>query len=369
MKGRPWYKRYPADILHGTMTLTIEEKGGYTVALDLMYDQGGPIPDDIKWLARMCGCSQQQWRAVRGRLIEKGKLSLTPDGRLSNGRAIYEMQRGAAEADSLRAAGRRGGQKTQRKQAENRAKPAHEASYASRFDPPSETPSEKSPTSGDINHLAEKGLDVVAPDAPTNDCDNATEKAQETSRFVGENIVGFSDEIARKQRVNEKRAASRLRDSDSQSLVPPESGTNNLGSPTGSTLLRNGDAAAPPSAVAPTDDVQTRLWNEGKAIVRHLTGKLDGQARSQVGAFLRDAKGDCSVVLDVLHAAEREGPHLPIPWIVAGIQSRLQPEPTYRMPANQIAEARGLNTKEARDEFARRLTVDHSAFGRDSHVR
>lgn len=136
-----------------------------------------------------------------------------------------------------------------------------------------------------------------------------------------------------------------------------------------STLLRNGDAAAPPPAIAPSDDVKTILWTEGKAIVRHLTGKLDGQARAQVGAFLRDAKGDCSVVLDVLQAAEREGPHLPIPWIVAGIQARLRPEPTYRMPANQIAEARGLHSKEARDEFARRLTVDHSAFGRDSHVR
>lgn len=109
MKGRPWYKRYPADILHGTMALNVAEKGAYNVALDLMYDRGGPIPDDPRWLARQCGCSMQQWRSLRDALIAHGKLTVTPDGCLSNGRAIEEISKNETESDVLRLSGQKGG--------------------------------------------------------------------------------------------------------------------------------------------------------------------------------------------------------------------------------------------------------------------
>lgn len=127
-------------------------------------------------------------------------------------------------------------------------------------------------------------------------------------------------------------------------------------------LLRNGDAEVRAVVATPDVDVKTLLWDEGKAIVRNLTGKLDGEARKQVGAFLRSAGGDCTIVLDVLRAAAREGPHLPVPWVVAGIQARLRPEPTYRMPANQIADAYGLHDKAHREKFAAGLTRDYSGF-------
>lgn len=121
MKGRPWYKRYPADILHGTMALNVAEKGAYNVVLDLIYDRGGPIPDDPKWLARQCGCSIQQWRTLRGGLIDHGKLTVTADGRLVNERATLEIARNEAEAEALREAGRAGGRarKSPDKSAEN----------------------------------------------------------------------------------------------------------------------------------------------------------------------------------------------------------------------------------------------------------
>lgn len=109
MKGRPWYKRYPADILHGTMALNVAEKGAYNVVLDLMYDRGGPIPDDPKWLARQCGCSSQQWRTLRDALIAHGKLFVTPDRSLSNQRAAVEIAKNQDEAVALSHAGRKGG--------------------------------------------------------------------------------------------------------------------------------------------------------------------------------------------------------------------------------------------------------------------
>lgn len=121
--GRPWYRRYPSDFIHGTMELSVSEKGAYSVCLDLMYDRGGPIPDDPRWLARMCGCSMQLWKKIRAKLVEIGKLNLTDDGRLANGRATYEMQRDHAYADEQREHGKRGGRgKVAEKSQESRKK-------------------------------------------------------------------------------------------------------------------------------------------------------------------------------------------------------------------------------------------------------
>lgn len=107
-KGRPWYKRYPADFLSGTTQLTLEEKGAYSVALDLMYERGGPIPDDQRWIANVCGCGMRRWRQIRARLLTLGKLNLTDDGRLANGRATYEMHRSNLERGEKSDLGKRG---------------------------------------------------------------------------------------------------------------------------------------------------------------------------------------------------------------------------------------------------------------------
>ncbi len=77
-----WYKRCGADFIHGTMMLTLEEKGAYSLCLDLIYDRGGPIPDDARWLSGVCGVSIRKWNAIRERLLELGKLSVA-DGLLS----------------------------------------------------------------------------------------------------------------------------------------------------------------------------------------------------------------------------------------------------------------------------------------------
>ena len=72
--GRPWYKRFGADFVHGTLGLSLEEKGAYSLCLDLIYDRGGPIPDDARWLSGVCGVSVRKWTALRERLIDTGKL-------------------------------------------------------------------------------------------------------------------------------------------------------------------------------------------------------------------------------------------------------------------------------------------------------
>lgn len=90
MTRRPWYKRDGAAFISGTMGLTLEEKGAYSLCLDLIYSEGGPIHDDARWLAGICGVSLRKWTALRERLIDLGKLS-SEGGYLMNRRATQEI--------------------------------------------------------------------------------------------------------------------------------------------------------------------------------------------------------------------------------------------------------------------------------------
>ncbi|ACT57624.1 hypothetical protein FXW30_05085 [Candidatus Liberibacter asiaticus] len=36
VNNRPWYKRYPANFISGILELTLEQKGAYSIILDLI---------------------------------------------------------------------------------------------------------------------------------------------------------------------------------------------------------------------------------------------------------------------------------------------------------------------------------------------
>lgn len=110
MSGRPWYKRYGGDFISGTLGLSLEEKGAYSLVLDLIYDRGGPIPDDPRYIAGVCGCSVRRWNAIRERLLSAGKIVAT-DGRLSNARAEKEIKNAAKTARKFAENGSKGGEK------------------------------------------------------------------------------------------------------------------------------------------------------------------------------------------------------------------------------------------------------------------
>lgn len=116
MSGNPWYPRYPADFIAGTLALTLEEKGAYSIVLDLIYDRGGPIDDDPAWLARVCGCSTRRWKTIRLRLIEFGKIT-AENGRITNKRAEKQIEKRAKEARKLSENGAKGAEKANEKKA------------------------------------------------------------------------------------------------------------------------------------------------------------------------------------------------------------------------------------------------------------
>ncbi|WP_066795108.1 YdaU family protein [Sphingomonas soli] len=113
-----WYKRCGADFIHGTMMLTLEEKGAYSLCLDLIYDRGAPIPDDARWLSGVCGVSIRKWNSIRDRLLDLGKI-YAENGLLSNARADFELVSTELSSRERAESGAKGG----RKRAENAGQP------------------------------------------------------------------------------------------------------------------------------------------------------------------------------------------------------------------------------------------------------
>jgi uncharacterized protein YdaU (DUF1376 family) len=106
MNGLPYYKAYPRDFIEGTIGMDFEMKGAYRLVLDLIYMQGGKLPDDARYISGLLGCSVRKWKSLRNALIDMNKLDVF-EGAISNKVARKQLE-------SLR--------KVQEKNSENGAK-------------------------------------------------------------------------------------------------------------------------------------------------------------------------------------------------------------------------------------------------------
>lgn len=114
--GLPYYKAYPRDFIEGTVGMDFELKGAYRLVLDLIYMQGGDLPDDAGYISGLLGMTKRRWNKVRIQLIEMGKIQVNGEF-LTNYRAVFELE-------TLR--------KLQDKNAENRSRPNKNNNLASR---------------------------------------------------------------------------------------------------------------------------------------------------------------------------------------------------------------------------------------------
>lgn len=87
----PWVKWFAGDFLSGIIGLQVEEIGVYTVILNMIYDSGGPIREDINRLALRCGMRPTSFLKVLMKLEGYGKV-LRHDGVISNPRAEKELE-------------------------------------------------------------------------------------------------------------------------------------------------------------------------------------------------------------------------------------------------------------------------------------
>lgn len=79
-----WYKRKPAKFIGGVVGLGPDVIGAYTIVLDLIYQADGPIANDARWIGGILGCSSRKAAALIQTLVERGKLTIEADGKLSN---------------------------------------------------------------------------------------------------------------------------------------------------------------------------------------------------------------------------------------------------------------------------------------------
>lgn len=107
MNGLPYYKAYPRDFIEGTIGMHFELKAAYRLVLDLIYMQGGNLPDDARYISGLLGCTLRKWNSLRGELIAMGKIEINGEF-LTNKRAVIELETT---------------RKFTEKQAENRSKP------------------------------------------------------------------------------------------------------------------------------------------------------------------------------------------------------------------------------------------------------
>jgi len=118
MTSGPWHKRYHSDALTGYRGLTLEQRGAYTTILDLLYDSGeDSLSASERWMAGQLDVSVRKWRAIRDELVDLGKLSLLPDGRITNARYLREKAKAEAVSAKRAEAGAKGGS-TPKKQVE-----------------------------------------------------------------------------------------------------------------------------------------------------------------------------------------------------------------------------------------------------------
>lgn len=87
----PYHRRYHGDALVGYRKLTLEQRGAYQTIQDLIYDEGGPIEFNERWLAGELNCSLRKAKALLAELLELRKIYVTRDGKISNHRAEQEI--------------------------------------------------------------------------------------------------------------------------------------------------------------------------------------------------------------------------------------------------------------------------------------
>lgn len=91
-RSMPYHRRYHQDALQGYRKLDLEQRGAYSTILDLIYDEGGPIDHNERWLAGELNCTVGKARKLISQLIELRKIYLTSNGKISNHRCEQEIE-------------------------------------------------------------------------------------------------------------------------------------------------------------------------------------------------------------------------------------------------------------------------------------
>lgn len=71
--------------------MAFELKATYSIILDMIYMQGGNLPDDARYISGILGVSVRKWNTLRSGLIDSGKIQVIGEF-LTNYRAVSEIE-------------------------------------------------------------------------------------------------------------------------------------------------------------------------------------------------------------------------------------------------------------------------------------
>jgi uncharacterized protein YdaU (DUF1376 family) len=86
----PYFPFYPADYVEATRKMSLEERGAYMDIICLQMMSMGRVEDNERLMAASLVISTRKWRAVRGKLIDAGKISIR-DGLIIQERCLREL--------------------------------------------------------------------------------------------------------------------------------------------------------------------------------------------------------------------------------------------------------------------------------------
>jgi uncharacterized protein YdaU (DUF1376 family) len=123
----------PDDYIAGVGgVLNAAEQGVYWMVCSLVMSQGGAIPNDDRRIAGLTRIRPAEARRIVEALLEKGKLELTDDGRLSQKRARTEVERSANRIQIAAENGAKGGRPS-KKDEQNQPEPKADGSTAEKL--------------------------------------------------------------------------------------------------------------------------------------------------------------------------------------------------------------------------------------------
>lgn len=101
--GTPYIPFFTSDFLNGVADLEDREIGIYTIVLMLMADQGGPIDDDARWLARRSGSTTRRVNQCLAALERAGKIERR-NGLIGNRKMLEVIRNRAGKSEQARQA-------------------------------------------------------------------------------------------------------------------------------------------------------------------------------------------------------------------------------------------------------------------------
>jgi len=112
--GLDWYKRQPVAYLGDVQGLTSKEHAVYSIVIDLIYQHGGTINNDPKWIAGWIkDMGSSAVRKALASLDANTNITITiTDGEITQNRAKTEAKLKQNQSETAAKHGKKGGEKT-----------------------------------------------------------------------------------------------------------------------------------------------------------------------------------------------------------------------------------------------------------------